>query len=158
MLRSKIAVKASRGVWIYIAIVFLCYSSCNGALQDETHDIEVINYFYETAFRTDGGRIFEETYRWTGDIPISLHGVLWKNDSLFVLDAIQEINDLKLPIFLRLTQDSIESRLRIHFGRDNSTTDSINTPKIKDTLSVSTSISGDGLIRMSDAGEILYGD
>jgi hypothetical protein len=158
MLRSKIAVKASRGVWIYIAIVFLCYSSCNGALQDETHDIEVINYFYETAFRTDGGRIFEEAYRWTGDIPISLHGVLWKNDSLFVLDAIQEINDLKLPIFLRLTQDSIESRLRIHFGRDNSTTDSINTRKIKDTLSVSTSISGDGLIRMSDAGEILFGD
>lgn len=149
------------GIIIHVILVSFCCISCTESPRYDDmriYDVEVVNYFYETTFRMDGGQILEEAYRWKENIPVSLHGILWENDSLFVLSAIQDINSLELPISLTLTSDSVRSKLKIIFGNDNIVTDSINRREINKETNFRTGFSGEGRLKLSDAGEILSGE
>lgn len=77
---------------------------------------EVINYFYEIAFYQDWEGNIEEGWKWEDDIQISLHGDLMENDSLFVQEALAEINSLNLPISLSLVSNPSESNVKMFFG------------------------------------------
>jgi hypothetical protein len=86
-----------------------------GSLKQKYSD-EVINYFYETAFYIDYVGSKESLTKWESDIWIRLQGELWPNDSLLVVKAIEQLNNLNLPIKLHITSDTALANHFVYFG------------------------------------------
>lgn len=123
-------------------ILLYCCTSCNfdqfsKQKKIDKYGLEVINYFYETAFYEDmGPGIKNHTYKWKNDILISLHGNLLKNDSLFVKDALSKLNALDIPISITLVADSKISNVKIFFGNLKSLEKPLNTKLDPNTVGV----------------------
>ena len=77
---------------------------------------KAINYFYETAFFSDYVGPKDILSKWENDVWICWQGDLWPRDSLYVKQAVKQLNDLNLPIDLRITQDTAMANLPVYFG------------------------------------------
>lgn len=115
----------------YRIILLYCCASCNfdqfrkQKILDQ-YGLEVVNYFYETAFHEDTSTdVLNNVYKWKDDIKVSLQGDLLKNDSLFVKEALSKINALNIPISINLVTDSKKSNLKIFFGNFKTLQDSL---------------------------------
>lgn len=82
----------------------------------QTYSTEAINYFYDTGYCLDGVGKSEFVSKWNKDIQIYLEGELWPNDSIYVKNAIAEINNLNLPVKLFLTSDTSLANMKMYFG------------------------------------------
>jgi len=82
----------------------------------QTYSAEVINYFYETVFFQDYVGVKRSLSKWENDVWIYLEGTLWARDSLDVVQVVQDINHLNLPIKLYLTNDESRANLVVYFG------------------------------------------
>lgn len=82
----------------------------------QQYAIDAINYFYEIAFFQDYVAHKNFVSKWDHDIWIYLEGALWPDDSLHVINAVDQINELKLPIQLHLTTDPSLANLKVYFG------------------------------------------
>ncbi len=94
-------------------------SEFNLAKIKQQYSIKAINYFYETVFFQDYVGPNDALSKWKNDIWIRWEGELWPCDSLYVKQAVKQINDLDLPINLRITKDTILSNLIVYFGNFN---------------------------------------
>lgn len=103
----------SLGVSVYEALNF---NKLNKKEIVDQYGLEVINYFYETAFHDDKAGKMGEIVMWKNDIQVSLHGNLLKNDSLYVEDALSILNALETSISLKFADDPNKSNLKIFFG------------------------------------------
>lgn len=112
-------------------ILLYCCTSCNFDQSNkqkiiDQYGLEVINYFYETAFNEDTSTdVLNNVYKWKDDIKVSLQGNLLKNDSLFVKEALAKINALNIPISINLVTDSKQSNLKMIFGNFKTLQDSL---------------------------------
>ena len=103
---------------IYLtSLLFLTYS-CQPNVQDlkKKYSVEVINFFYETAFFEDGVGRREEIGKWNKDIYIYLPETFHYNDILNIKDVIAHIDSLRLPIKVYQTSDSTIANMFIYFG------------------------------------------
>ncbi len=82
----------------------------------DTYSVEAINYFYETVFYQDNVGVRDTALKWEKDIWIQIEGTLWPNDSLYVRDAVEELNNLNLPIKLHITNDTAVVNMKVYFG------------------------------------------
>lgn len=82
----------------------------------QEYSTEAINFFYETVFWEDNVGRLEFISRWGNDIWLYLSGNLWPNDSIYVDKAVEQLNDLNLPVKLHLTNDSVRANLFVYFG------------------------------------------
>lgn len=103
----------SLGVFVYDVLNF---NKLNKKEIVDQYGLEVINYFYETAFHDDKAGRMDKTVMWKNDIQVSLHGNLLENDSLYVEDALSILNALETPISLKFADDPNKSNLKIFFG------------------------------------------
>lgn len=114
-----------------LIVIYCCATSCDFKKPNkqkilDQYGLEVINYFYETAFNEDtNADVLNYAYRWKDDIKVSLKGNLLKNDSLFVKQALAKINALNIPISINLVTDSKQSNLKIIFGNFKTLQDSL---------------------------------
>lgn len=83
---------------------------------ENKYSARAINYFSETVFSQDYVGAVDALSKWNKDIFIYLDGKLWPEDSLFVKNALVQINDLKLPIKLNLTNDTSIANVFMYFG------------------------------------------
>lgn len=114
-----------------LTVLFCNCISCGEHMLDREEVInqygpEVINYFYETAFYLDWKGSSEEGWKWEEDIYISMHGTLMEDDSLFVQEALIEINSLNLPVSISLVSDLEKSNIKMFFGSKEYIADSMN--------------------------------
>lgn len=80
------------------------------------YSVDVINYFYEVVFYQDYVSPTNFLYKWKDNIWISMEGELWPEDSLYVNNAITQLNALEIPIKLQITRDTLKANLRMYFG------------------------------------------
>lgn len=106
---------------------FLLLCSCGGSetrIQErdllalkKKYNAAVLNYFYETVFHTDFSRSnIDNLSKWTEDPVISIKGYATSADSMFVREAISEVNGLGLPLKCRLAAAGDSSSIEIFFG------------------------------------------
>lgn len=118
-------------IFYSLILIYCCTTSCDFKKPNKQkivnqYGLEVINYFYETAFHEDTNtNILNNAYKWKDDIKVSLQGDLLKNDSLYVREALAKINALNIPISINLVTDSRKSNLRIIFGNFKTLEDSL---------------------------------
>ncbi|MBA0882957.1 DUF2927 domain-containing protein [Flavobacterium undicola] len=118
-------------IFCSLIVIYCCATSCDFKKPNkqkiiDQYGLEVINYFYETAFHQDTSKdVLNNVYKWKDDIKVSLQGNLLKNDSLFVKEALAKINALNIPISINLVTDSKKSNLRIIFGNFKTLEDSL---------------------------------
>ncbi|MDQ3535553.1 MAG: hypothetical protein M3421_08000, partial [Bacteroidota bacterium] len=87
-------------------------------LLKQQYSEEAINYLYETAFGEEhGGGPSNFLSKWKNDVWIRWEGDLWPCDSLYVLQTVNQLNNLDLPIKLHITKDTSVTNLPIYFGK-----------------------------------------
>ena len=82
----------------------------------QQYSAEAINYLYETAFYTDGVGPKDFLSKWKDDIWIRWEGELRPRDSVYVQQVVAQLNELDLPITLRITKDTALTNLPVYFG------------------------------------------
>ncbi|MDB5249873.1 MAG: type 3 domain protein [Segetibacter sp.] len=107
-------------ILILIVVSYSCRSRSmpNSELEKlkKSYSKEVINFFYETAFFQEYAGPKDRLSKWKDAIWISLEGDLWQNDSVFVNNTINQLNQLKLPVQLHLAGSSQKGNVLLYFG------------------------------------------
>jgi hypothetical protein len=103
-----------------IIIVFIC--GCNSRSPEikklkAHYSIEDLNYFYEVAFHAEGNsNKTQPISKWNKNIKIFIGSDASAGDKAAVINAIDQINRLKLPVLLQTTANLEMADINVYFG------------------------------------------
>ena len=98
-----------------MAIILIQSCQSNTCHLKQKYSVEVINYFYETAFFSDLRGKQNIVYKWKNDVYIYIT-TKDLNDVDLVKNAIIKIDSLQLSIDMHITSDSSKANMFIYFG------------------------------------------
>lgn len=87
------------------------------SLLKDKYTVEELNYFYEVGFHSEArSNEAQRLSKWSENVLVYIKGDTLPGDMEGVLNAIDEINRLHLPLKLEMTDDKEAANMHIYFG------------------------------------------
>jgi hypothetical protein len=113
----------------FVSIIFVLFSCQNRSQNnaviiqkdnvkklEKKYSVEAFNYLYEIGFHTDSYKEEITIKKWKTDIKYFIQGDTLPNDTKYVENCIEKLNNINLPIKFSIVNDIKDSNVVIYFG------------------------------------------